>query len=247
MDLNGKKAVITGAGRRVGAALVRTFAACGARLIIHCRHSESDARQLLEEIGGEKAGHRLWVCDLTDWKKLEETAPAALADASILVNNASIFIRKNLVSESLSEMNEQMTVNFTAPVLLMQYFAKYARKPGCIINLLDQAICRPDEHSFSYGLSKKALADATRAAALQLAPEIRVNGLAPGPVLPPVEMPESRMEKTLRSIPLRRPVALQDLCKGAVFLAENESMTGSVLFIDCGQSLCQTPSDRTRS
>ena len=140
-------------------------------------------------------------------------------------------------------MNGQLAVNFSAPVRLMQYFAEYAGRPGCIINLLDQAICRPDENSFSYALSKKALAEATRAAALQLAPEIRVNGLAPGPVLPPAEMPESRMEKTLRSIPLRRPVALQDLCKGAVFLAENESMTGSVLFIDCGQSLCQTPAD----
>ena len=247
MELNGKKVVITGSGRRVGAALVRTFAACGAHLVIHCRRSESEARQLLEEIGGGKAGHRLWVCDLTDWKKLEETAPAMLADAAVLINNASIFIRKTLRGETMPELNEQMAVNFTAPVRLMQLFAQYGRKPGCIINLLDQGICRPDEHSFSYALSKKALADATKAAALQLAPEIRVNGLAPGPVLPPAEMPESRMEKTLRSIPLRRPVALQDLCQGAVFLAENESMTGSVLFIDCGQSLCQTPSVHPRS
>ena len=247
MDLQGKKAVITGAGRRVGAALVRTFAAHGAQVVIHCRNSEADARQLLDEIGGEKAGHQLWICDLTDWKKLEENVRGVMTDASILINNASVFIRRDLVSETMQSMNEQLEVNFTAPVLMMQYFAEYAARPGCIINLLDQGICRPDEQSFSYGLSKKILADATRAAALQLAPDIRVNGLAPGPVLPPVDMPHSRMEKTLRSIPLRRPVDLQDLCQGAVFLAENESMTGSVLFIDCGQSLCQTPADQPRS
>lgn len=247
MDLKGKKVVITGSGRRVGAALARTFADRGARLVIHCRHSEPDARRLLEELGGEKAGHQLKVCDLTDRESLEETTPSMLAGASVLINNASIFIRRKITGETLEEMDEQLAVNFTAPVRLMQLFGKHGEKPGCIINLLDQGICRPDENSFSYAISKKALADATRAAALQLAPEIRVNGLAPGPVLPPVEMPHSRMEKTLRSIPLRRPVALQDLCKGAVFLAENESMTGSIIFIDCGQSLCQTPSDPNRS
>lgn len=239
MKLQGKKAIITGGGRRVGAALVRTFAARGAHVVIHCRNSENEARSLLEEIGGEKAGHQLWVCDLTDREKLDADAPSVFADASLLINNASIYIRGRIAGETPDGMAAQFAVNFTAPVLLMQYLAKYGTRPGCIVNLLDQGICRPDENSFSYALSKKALADATRAAALQLAPEIRVNGLAPGPVLPPVDMPHSRMEKTLRSVPLRRPVDLQDLCGGAVFLAENESMTGSVLFIDCGQSLCQ--------
>ena len=241
MDLNDKKVVITGGGRRIGQALVRSFAAKGARIVIHCRHSEPEARALLEEIGGEAAGHGLYVCDLEDLKNLEKTAPAMLKDASVLINNASMFTRRKIDAETESEIREQMTVNFSAPVQLMRHFSHCARKPGVVINLLDQGICRPDEHSFSYGLSKKALADATRTAALQLAPEIRVNGLAPGPVLPPAELPQSGMEKTLRSVPLRRAVDLQDLCRGAVFLAENDSVTGTILFIDCGQSLCQTP------
>lgn len=241
MDLHGKKVVITGGGRRVGRELVRTFARKGARVAIHCRHSESEARLLLEEIGGKSAGHELFVCDLTDFDQLKKMIPVLFREASVLINNASVFQRRKITEESLPEMTAQMTVNLTAPVLLMQGFAQYGEKPGAIINLLDQGICRPDENSFSYGVSKKALADATRAAALQLAPEIRVNGLAPGPVLPPVEIPESGMQKTLRSVPLQRAVDLQDLCSGAVFLAENESVTGTVLFIDCGQSLCQTP------
>ncbi len=241
MDLKGKNVVVTGGGRRVGSELVRAFAARGAHLVIHCRNSLTEARALLDEIGGETAGHRLAVCDLTDMERLESAARIMLTDADVLINNASTFRRRKILEETPAEMDEQMAVNFTAPVRLMQYFARYGHRPGVIINLLDQAICRPDEHSFSYALSKKALAEATRAAALQLAPEIRVNGLAPGPMLPPAELPESRMEKTLRTVPLGRPVALADLCAGAVFLAENESMTGSILFMDCGQSLGKTP------
>ena len=241
MDLKNKKAVITGSGRRVGRELAKTFAARGARIVLHCRNSERDARELLAEIGGEAAGHQLFVCDLADPDQLERQAPAMLDGAAILINNASVFIRKKIMEETPEDIRAQFAVNFYAPVRLMQLFARHAERPGVIINLLDQGICRPDENSFSYGLSKKALADATRAAALQLAPEIRVNGIAPGPVLPPVDMPQSRMEKTLRSIPLRRPVCLSDLSQTAVFLAENESVTGTVLFIDCGQSLCQTP------
>ncbi len=241
MDLKGKKTVITGSGRRVGRELVRAFAAKGARIAIHCRNSVQEAEALLEEIGGTAAGHELFRFDLTDPRELENAAPALFADASVLINNASVYTRRTIEAETPEEMAEQMEVNCFAPIRLMQYFARYGKRPGAVINLLDQAVCRPDQDSFSYGLSKKTLADATRAAALQLAPEIRVNGLAPGPVLPPVDMPGSKMEKTLRSIPLRRPVGLQDLCAGAVFLAENESVTGTVLFIDCGQSLMQRP------
>lgn len=241
MNLKGKKIVITGSGRRVGRELARTFALKGAKIALHCRDSVREAEMLLHEIGGEAAGHELYVFDLTDLEKLEGAAPRMLDGASVLINNASVFRRKTIHAETLSEMAEQMSVNFTAPVLLIQHFARYGKRPGAVVNLLDQGICRPDQNSFSYGLSKKALADATRAAALQLAPDIRVNGLAPGPVLPPADLPFSKMEKTLQSVPLRRPVDLKDLCAGAVFLAENESVTGTVLFIDCGQSLCQNP------
>ncbi len=240
MNLSGKKVAVTGGARRVGNALVRAFAAKGARIALHFNHSEKEAAALLEELGGTRAGHFLFQCDLADPVTLRETATEFLKDASVLINNASVFIRRKIEEENFKESAEQFAVNFAAPVELMRLFAGCCGENPVIINMLDQGICRPDSASFSYALSKKALAEATRAAALQLAPRIRVNGIAPGPVLPPPELPHSTMEKTLRSVPLGKPVSLDDLCAGAVFLAENESMTGTILYIDGGQSLLMT-------
>ena len=161
MDLQGKKVVITGSGRRVGRELAKAFAAKGARIAVHCRRSVRDAETLLEEIGGTSAGHELFCFDLTDSGKLESAAPALFADASVLINNASVYVRRTLEEETLSGMAEQMNVNCNIPILLMQYFARFGNRPGAVVNLLDQGICRPDQFSFSYGLSKKTLADAT--------------------------------------------------------------------------------------
>lgn len=240
MDLKNKKTVITGSAVRVGRNMVKTFADRGAKIVIHCHNSETAGLELLEEIGGTSAGHSLWKCDLADSAQLEKEAPEILRGTDILINNASTYIRKKIMVETPEDAKAQWAVNFWAPVLLMQIFAS-VNTCGTIINILDQGICRPDETSFSYALSKKTLADATRSAALQLAPDFRVNGIAPGPMLPPAAMPDSKMEKTLRKLPLARPVSLDDLCSGAVFLAENESVTGTILFIDCGQNLCQEP------
>ncbi|MBO5959996.1 MAG: SDR family oxidoreductase, partial [Lentisphaeria bacterium] len=144
----------------------------------------------------------------------------------------------NLVSETLPEISEQMAVNFTAPVLLMQYFAKFARKPGCIINLLDQAVTRhPDTDAFGYLISKKALAEATECAALAYAPAIRVNGIAPGPVIAPPGLEHLNMEKTLKKVPLNRRVEPEDIAGAALFLAQNRSITGTILTVDGGQHI----------
>ncbi len=237
MNLSGKKVSVTGGARRIGNALVRAFAAKGARVAIHFNRSEKDALSLLEEIGGTRAGHALFQFDLTDPAALRHSAEDFLQGASVLLNNASVFIRRKIGEETFGESEKQFAINFAAPVELMKLFAESCGESPVVVNMLDQGICRPDSASFSYALSKKALAEATRAAALQLAPRIRVNGIAPGPVLPPPGLPHSTMEKTLRSVPLGKPVSLEDLCAGAVFLAENESVTGTILYIDGGQSL----------
>ena len=236
MIIPGLRVFITGGALRVGAAIARAFAGRGAKQTLHCNRSKQEASQLIGEFGGPEAGHRVVSCDLADPDSPEQLS-ALLREADVLINNASTYIRHTLAEESRAEADRQFAVNYSAPVELMKRFARERVRPGVIVNLLDQGIRHPDAFSFSYAISKKALAAATEAAALQLAPLIRVNGIAPGPVLPPVELPHSRMEKTLKTVPLGRAVALDDLCSACLFLVENDSVTGEILYIDGGQCL----------
>ena len=157
----------------------------------------------------------------------------------ILINNASVFIRSKFKDESLQDGKRQMDVNFWSPVEMIRQMALHAdsSKDPSVINLLDQAVTKTDSASFSYAVSKKALAEATRMAALQFAPELRINGICPGPVLPPRGLEHLGMRKTLATLPLKHPVFLEDLCRTALFLSVNRSMTGSLVFVDCGQNL----------
>jgi len=238
MDLTEATVLVTGGAKRVGAAVVRAFAESGAKVFLHCNRSQSEARALLDEIGGESAGHAILTADLSR----PENIPALFNDiprnVSVLVNNASTFNRQDMRHENLQLAKEQFDLNFWAPVELMRHFYLHSIPSElAVVNLLDQAIVKTPSDSFSYSMSKKLLAEATRCAALQYAPRMRVNGLAPGPVFPPPGLEHCRMEKTLKTLPLARPVNPSDLAKACVFLAENSSITGATLFVDCGQSL----------
>lgn len=238
MELKGARVLITGGAKRVGAEIARAFAKAGSRIVLHCRNSKEEARALLNEIGGESAGHMIVEADLSQPENIPAFFQKLPDDLAVLVNNASVFRRKNMKEETLAEAKEQFDMNFWTPAELIREFYKHsAAQELAVVNLLDQAIVKTPQDNFSYSLSKKALAELTRCAALQYAPRMRVNGVAPGPVFPPPGLENSRMEKTLRTIPLGRPVNPRDLADSCVFLAGNSSITGSVLFADCGQSL----------
>jgi len=237
MKLCGKKALITGASLRVGRAIAAAFASAGARVVIHYNRSEEEARSLLRSLGGEDAGHMALKCDLSIASELETMMNAA-GPLDVLVNNAAVFSQSPLEAESLEEAKRQFDVNFWAPVSLMKLFvAKAAGAELAVVNVLDQRIAKVDPAGFSYALSKKTLEEATLAAALQLAPRVRVNAVAPGPVLPPPWLEGSKMEKSIASVPLKRAVSLDDLASACLFLAANSSITGETLYVDCGQSL----------
>ncbi|MBP5183419.1 MAG: SDR family oxidoreductase [Lentisphaeria bacterium] len=242
MVLAGKKVFVTGGAVRVGAEIVRAFAREGAFLTIHYRESVSEASALLKEIGGKEKGHGLFQMDFSGGNFREDTDSfrrlgEIFSGTDILVNNASCFFRKGLAEETMEEMEKQFQVNFFAPVRLMKLFAASTEGPRCILNILDQGIAKTDSKAFSYALSKKALAEATKSAALSLAPRIRVNGIAPGPMLPPADMPFSKMEKSREAIPRKRIVSTKDVAESCLFAARNESMTGAILFVDGGLSL----------
>jgi len=233
MELSGKRVLVTGGALRVGREISKAFARAGAKIVIHYRDSEKEAQQLVEELGGAEAGHSCIRFDLSDPSSLPD-----LGQLDVLINNASLFLQRKLSEEQLADAKRQFDVNFFAPMELVK---RFAAQPGdnelAVVNILDQRICKTDSQSFSYALSKKALAEATLAAALQLAPRVRVNGLAPGPVFPPKGMENSKMRKTLESIPLHKAVSPQDLAEACVFLASNSSIAGALLPVDCGQHL----------
>ncbi len=232
------RVLVTGGAKRFGAALVRKFSSLGARVLIHFNSSADEAEALLNEIGGPVKGHALIRYDLSE---NPEGFPMP-EDVSILVNNASVFVRKTAPEETLSALDSQFAVNFRAPAALMNLLYRRSKcAEPCVVNMLDCMIAQTPSDSFGYALSKKALAEATKAAALQYAPRMRVNGVAPGPVIPPPGFEHGGMKKTLPLLPLGRPVALDDLADTVVFAARNRSMTGSILFVDCGRSLRQIP------
>ena len=232
MDLNGKHAVVTGGAVRVGASLVRALAEAGARVTVHCRTSRREAELLISELPG--AGHRVACADFASgeggaaelWEQLD-------APVDVLVNNASCY-RLPAGEEKLYD-----SVNYRAPSELMRRFAAQEISCGAVVNLLDQAVLSsaPGEEE-KYLESRRRLADATREYARRFAAKnLRFNAVAPGPVLPPRGLENSKMEKTLKRVPLGRPVAVDDLVEAVLFLIRNDSVTGAILPVDCGMSL----------
>lgn len=233
MNINGKRVLVTGGAVRVGRAISLAFAGAGADVVIHCLNSKDKADELLGELGPRGAGKI--VCDLACPDAASSIFDAA-GDIDILVNNASTFKLAPLEEESKEDFDRQMSVNFQTPLELMKEFRRRS-ETGCIINILDQRIVKNDISGGSYLLSKKALGEATLSAATQWGPGFRVNSIAPGPVFPPVGMEDSKMEKTIKTLPLKRAVSIGDLTDAVLFLASNESVTGQIIFVDCGQHL----------
>lgn len=248
MNPAGKRVLVTGGAVRIGAAIVRAFANAGAQVLIHCRNSSDAAEQLLSEIGGEKNGHRVLVRDLTS-PGAPESLIAESGGTDMLVNNAAVYERIPFREETPERMRAGFDVNFFAPFALMQAFAaSRAGKDGesAVVNLLDQAIAGNTPEPFGYLLSKKMLAEATKAAALVYAPAVRVNAIAPGPVFAPQGMESSGMRETLRRVPLGKRIPPENVAEAALFLVRTSSLTGEILYLDGGQHLFETARRREK-
>jgi NAD(P)-dependent dehydrogenase (short-subunit alcohol dehydrogenase family) len=234
MSLAEKRVLVTGGAVRLGAAICRRLAREGALISIHYRQSVTEAEALIGEFGGKSSGHRLCSCDLRNPDAVAHLIDEA-GPVDILVNNASVFRPVPLADETLADAMDQFFVNFWAPLALMQAFRRQGRD-GCIVNLLDQRIRRVADDG-SYSLSKKALADATLAAARQWGPTIRVNAVAPGAVLPPKDLPNAVMARARREMPLDRPPSPEDIADACLYLIATPAVTGQILFLDGGQHL----------
>lgn len=234
--------LVTGGARRIGRAIVEDLARNGWAVAIHYRASHDAAAALaagIAKVGGRATIVGGDLADLAGLGRIVEDASRALGPLTLLVNNASVF-EKDTVGELDRDLwQRQMTVNLTAPVFLAEAFARQvpAEAEGNVVNLLDQRIWRPTPRYFSYQISKSALYAATETLAQALAPRIRVNGIAPGPVLPSAHQTVERFEKQTAAIPLQRAPELADFGRTVRYLVENRSITGQIIALDGGQHL----------
>ena len=238
-SLKGQTALVTGGAVRIGRAICLRLAEAGANVVIHYHRSEQEAGELKQMV--EQNGVSAWVLQgelgrEDSYAALMDEAFALSGGCSILINNASVFDKETFQETSLESLNQQFNTNLFAPLLLMKEFALRVEK-GSVVNLLDRRITSYDISCVPYVLSKKALYEAMKLAALSYAPGICVNGVAPGAILPPPGEGESYIKDKAGYAPLDRQCTPEEVAGAVLFCLTNESLTGQVIFVDGGQHL----------
>ncbi|MGD0273690.1 MAG: SDR family oxidoreductase [Gaiellaceae bacterium] len=237
--LEGKSALVTGAARRIGRAVSLALAREGANVAVHYESSEKEAAELVAEIEGLGARAVAVRADLSDSNDLEGLvgrARSELGKLEILVNNASIFPADTLETVDLESLERCVEINAWAPLALTRAFAAQTKR-GHVVNLLDSRVTGFDRTHVAYILSKHVLSDLTRICALELAPGIAVNGIAPGLILPPPGKDEDYVDRLARTVPLERRGAPEDIAAAAIFLVTSEFVTGETIYVDGGRHL----------
>jgi pteridine reductase len=242
--LAGRSALVTGGARRVGAALVRALHGAGANVVIHCHHSLAAARALAAELTAERAGSAQVVAsDLLDVGQLPgliHQAQQHFGDLHLLINNASSFYPTPLGAITLAQWDDLIGTNLRAPLLLTQAAAPALRRTrGAVLNIVDIHGLRPLRDHAVYSVAKAGLIMLTRALARELAPEVRVNAIAPGPVLwPEAPMAQERKQKIIDKTPLERHGSPEDIARAALFFASDAPfVSGQILAVDGGRSI----------
>ena len=242
--LNGQWALITGAAKRLGACIARTLHGAGAGVAIHCRRSTQNAAALAAELNRLRPDSALVVQgDLLDVAQLGAIVEAATQQAGrldILVNNASSFYPTPLGSITAQHWEDLMGTNLRAPLFLAQAALPHLRASrGVIINLADIHALRPLRNHAVYGAAKAGLIMLTKSLARDLAPEVRVNAVAPGAVLWPEEgVSNQTQESILRQIPMHRTGQPEDIAGCVLYLVRDAGyVTGQVIAVDGGRSI----------
>lgn len=236
-------ALVTGAARRLGAAIARRLHAAGHDLALHYRDSGDDMAALVAALERDRPGSTLALrADLAEYDRLPELVAQAIGRfgrLDALVNNASAFSPTPLGTITPADWDAQFLVNARAPVILAQAAAPHLRGArGAIVNLVDIYAERPLRDHLVYGMSKAALVAATHALALELAPQVRVNAVAPGAILWPEGKPEAAKETILAKTPLARTGSEDEIAEAVRWLLQDATYTtGQILRVDGGRLL----------
>ncbi|MGA9533376.1 MAG: SDR family oxidoreductase [Anaerolineales bacterium] len=242
IDLSGHTALVTGAGVRLGRAFALGIAQAGGNVVIHYNHSADPAEQTADsvrELGVEAA---VVQADLANADQVERLLPQAaqfLGTVDLLVNSAAIFESANAYETTQGVWQRHIDVNLRAPVFLTRSLAlSLEGEPGSVVNLLDWRALRPGTEHFAYTIAKAGLAAATQAMARAYAPNLRVNGLALGAILPPPGAGDEKDDRIISSVPQQRWGTVEETVQAMLFLlAGPEYITGEVLHLDGGRHL----------
>lgn len=242
MELRGKTVLITGAARRVGAAIVRRLAAAGCDIALHCHRSQNAAEETASVCRAAGVRVAVFCADLRDSVQVEELVPRTLerfGRLDVLINNAAIFSRGALTDTSLTQWEEVLRVNLTAPFLLSRTAATALRSAGGrIVNLCDICTARPWPAFLAYCVSKAGLEALTRGLAREFAPQINVVGIAPGVADWPDELDQNTRAALTAKIPLRRAGRPEDIAEAVHFvLRDGDYISGAIIPIDGGRSI----------
>jgi pteridine reductase len=240
--LKGKTALVTGAGKRIGRAIALALAEEGVHIVAHARQAQdSETDKVGDEVIGR--GVKSWrvFADLEKPEEYEALVSRTLETAGSLdfvINNASLFLPETLGEARFESLSQHIQVNAWAPLVLTREFARLVGR-GKIVNLLDTRILGYDRAHVAYILSKQMLASLTKMCAIEFAPGITVNAVAPGLILPPVGKDDAYLDRLASSLPLKRRGGPNDIADAVVYLLKSDFVTGQVIYVDGGRHLLE--------
>ena len=244
--MEARKIIITGGATRIGAAIAQKLSGPNKEIVIHFNKSKSKAEILKEKL--VKLGTKIYLvkADLSKEKdvfKIIKYSRLKMKYFDCLINNASIFENDKLLNFNSKSWEKHISINLKAPAILSKEFVKNIRgKNNNIINIIDQRVYKLTPYFFSYTISKTGLYTLTKTSAMSLAPNVKVNGIAPGPTIKNKRQTNKHFKNQYLATPLKQQVDVEEICNAVDFFIKNSSITGQVLAIDSGQSLnWQTP------
>ena len=242
MSASPRAALVTGAAKRIGRALALDLAAAGFDLAVHYRSSAAEAEAVVAAVAALGRRAVALPADLADERAtaaLVGEAAAALGPITLLVNNAAVFDYDRPETADHERWQRQMAINLRAPLVLTQGLLAQlpAGGPADVVNLIDARVLNLTPHYTSYTISKAGLWVLTQHLARALAPRVRVNAIAPGPVLPHAGMSDQAFAALARATPLGRGPGVEEICRALRTILETPSMTGQLLALDGGRHL----------
>lgn len=239
--MEAKKIIITGAATRIGAAIAKSLANFDVKILLHYNKSSAEVKELkinLESLGTEIFLFKANLNIINETKKIIPYAYKKMKGIDCLINNASIFENDNIENFDEKKFDKHLNINLKSPSLLSRDFYKFTKKnKGNIINIIDQRIFKLTPHFLSYTLSKTGLQTLTKVSAMKFAPNIRVNGIAPGPTLKNKRQIEKHFKKQWQATLLKKKVETENICSAIKFLIKNDNITGHIIPVDSGQNI----------